>query len=295
MKNLILLVAVSICAVSVCASQAAAQEKLTPEQMKKKIEALEKENARLKKTTAKEAAVSKPSVKAKTDSYRGPFNDIGDCFAAKYIDDLRQLGVFDGVGQAFKPSEPITRGEFVSWMVRAANAIFPQGKGLYTRLDETGKSSFADVPTTHQYFKYIQGLNNTGFLMGYDDKDFRPDQALTREEMIAIKTPFDMQGIPIKKKDYATAEYVKRFWRWDDSAKVSPRYFLVFANEHYSTGKNIERAFGNLRIFKPEEPVTRAEAAACIWQFGPKESNTQNQYFPINAAEVLKKSKNRKS
>lgn len=261
----------------------------TAVQMKKRILQLERENAELRNTIKSLGGGSANLPAGSTLSGRNSaFSDTANSFAAKYISDLKRIGVFDGMGSEFKPNDPITRGEFVSWMVKAANSMFAPGKGVYTRLDEGGTPAFADVPTSHPYYKYIQGLNNTGFLVGYEDKDFRPDQMLTREELIAIKTPFDMQGVPVKNKQFATPVYIHRFWRWDDSGKISSKYCLVFANEHYSTGKNIERVFGNTRLFKPQEPVTRAEAAACIWRFGPKESNTHNQYWPVSAETVAK-------
>jgi hypothetical protein len=290
MKNLHVLLAVSLLVSNALPSFAAPE--MTPAHMKKRIAELEKENSQLK-ASLKSKGSSSSTTTASSSAKRVAFSDIGDSFASKYIEDLRQLGVFDGMGSEFKPNDPISRAEFVKWMVSAANAMFPPGKGVNTRLADGGTPSFDDVPTSHPYYRYIQGLKNTGFVVGYEDKDFRPDQMLTREEMIAIKTPFDMQGIPLKRPEYATPEYVAYFWRFDDSKLVSPKYCLAFANEHYSTGKNIERTFGNTRIFRPQEPVTRAEAAACIWQFGPKESNTQNQYWPTNAA-VIAKAKARK-
>ena len=44
--------------------------------------------------------------------------------------------------------------------------------------------AFSDINQNHPAYKYVQAFVNAGFAVGYEDKAFKPDQAITREEMI---------------------------------------------------------------------------------------------------------------
>jgi hypothetical protein len=44
-------------------------------------------------------------------------------------------------------------------------------------------ATFNDVPTTHQYFQYIEALAASGITTGYDDDTYRPGSYVTRGQM----------------------------------------------------------------------------------------------------------------
>jgi len=192
-----------------------------------------------------------------------PFTDLGEAFGSKQILELAQLGVFDRLGGTFEPIRPVTRAEFVRWLVRANNAIWAEKPERQVRLAEGGTASFTDVPPDHPDFKYVQGMMNAGFAIGYDETTFRPDEPLTREQMVAIKVGLDQGGLRVPSSDYIPA--------WTDRDRISDFFRPALQVEFYANDrvKNVERTFGTLKTFRPQMPVTRAEAAVCMSLIGP--------------------------
>ncbi|MCA9788268.1 MAG: S-layer homology domain-containing protein, partial [Cyanobacteria bacterium HKST-UBA05] len=115
-------------------------------------------------------------------------------------------------------------------------------------------------------YKYVQALSNAGYSVGYEDGTFRPNAALTREEMIGIKVGLD-KGKRVQ-PDRSMMNYV---WKFSDGDKVDERFTGYIYQDNYGGGKkgnNIQRAFGKIGTFKPTQPVLRSEAAATLWQVG---------------------------
>ncbi|MBW4512767.1 MAG: S-layer homology domain-containing protein [Scytonematopsis contorta HA4267-MV1] len=212
------------------------------------------------------------------------FEDIKGVFGEKEITELAKLGVFDSTSGKFSPQSNITRGDFMRLLVRANNAIWVE-QDKQIREAEGGQATFADVPPTHPNFRYIQGLLNTGFVSGFDEKTFAPDQPLTREQMVAIKIAVDRGGVYDFTKFNGqeaklNTEFAVNVPRWTDREQISKKFIRAFNTEYRSfsntyketfegnTFKNIERTFGATATFKPQQPVTRAEAAVCISLIG---------------------------
>lgn len=230
------------------------------------------------------ASPTSPTPQAATSPVS--FSDIQGVTGEKEITQLAQAGVFEGLsGNQFNPQQPISRAEFIRWLVRANNAIFAKDPGKQVRLAESGASEFPDVSPTHPDFRYIQGMINSGFAVGYDEKNFRPDQPITREEMIAIKSGFDSAGVT----DTPDADERLNSWipTWSDREQISRRFYRAI-NTGYSVFygkniKNVERTFGAIKSFKPKQPVTRAEAALCISVIG----NHEQMALPKSIQEAL--------
>ena len=78
----------------------------------------------------------------------------------------------------FRPNQAVTRGQAAKMLANALN------------LNVTNPSNpgFRDVPTNHDYYKYIAALSNAGIINGYDDKTFRPNEPINRNQMAKIIT-----------------------------------------------------------------------------------------------------------
>lgn len=192
----------------------------------------------------------------------GGYTDISDVFGEQEIKDLVALGILPK-GATFEPSKPVTRAEFVTWLVKVNNKLRPNGQIRIA--DATAKSTFPDVPSTNPSFRYIQGIANAGWAVGYDDRLFKPDQELTREEMIAIKMPID-RGSTITELRPAVK-------MWSDYERISQRCLPAMGFNALWPGANWERVFGQTKVCEPQKPVTRAEAAICLSSFGISKSN----------------------
>ncbi len=192
------------------------------------------------------------------------FSDLGDCPNKELVEDLARLHVFDDLGTDFKPYQPITRAEYVTWLYKAYNAIQPGQRQLH--LAPQAGPQFKDVSPSHPAYKYIQALAFTGYSIGYLDGTFRPDKPLTREEMIGIKVALDSgKDLPPYRSQ------MECVWKFSDSKQVDERFTGYVHQDFYISGpkgNNIQRAFGKTAAFHPKQAVLRNEAAATLWQEG---------------------------
>jgi len=205
------------------------------------------------------APTSTPSVAIKQVS----FTDIGGDFGQQAITDEAALGILDSTTGAFKPNAPISRAQFVRWLVKANNVYFKDTPGKQIRLAKTGPAQFVDVPVNNPDFAYIQGLANAGYVIGTDKTHFAPHRILTREELVAIKAPVD-EGGDIK-MDTGMAEFDLQ--KYSDVKKINKHYVAAVAEDGtVRTTQNISRIWGALRALSPQKPITRSEAAIAIWE-----------------------------
>ncbi len=200
------------------------------------------------------------------------FADLGQAPAElqSYITDLAKLGLFANQAN-FNPNAEISRRQYALWLVEANNRIYANQPARKIRLasGSTDKPLFQDVPTSDPDFAAIQGLANAGLLpsslTGDPTTTFRPDSPLTREELILWKVPADLrQALP-----NASVDSIQQTWGFQDAAKIDPKALRAVAAD-YQNGdlSNIRRAFGYTTLFQPQKTVSRAEAAAVLWQFG---------------------------
>lgn len=260
--SLVVLLLVSSLWVSGCQKNDQPDKRLQEEinSLKEENTKLRSENEMLKVQLSNPADPTNPSPTPIATSLPKSvaFEDIKSVFGEKEITQLGQLGVFDTTSGKFNPQAPITRAEFVRWLVRANNAIFARSPDKILRLPETGKATFSDIPPTHPDFRYIQGMTNAGFVIGYDEKNFKPNQILTREEMLAIKAALDHR---VAIESYTGGPPGV----WTDSNKISKKYWPALNVENVlQNNANVGRTFGTIKTLKPQAPVTRAEAAVCV-------------------------------
>ncbi len=192
------------------------------------------------------------------------FTDIAGAFGEKEIKDLVTIGVIDANSETFNPTKPITRAEFVRWLVKSNNIV--RKKNAFIRPSEPGSpSSFTDVTEANPDFKYIQGMADAGWSVGFPDKTFRPNDVLTREQMIGIKNPIDWNN-----ENYGG--YQKS---WSDGDKINKNFLTQMSTEAFGLyqcngNNNWSRIFGKTKVCLPQKPVSRAEAAMCVWAVGAK-------------------------
>ena len=181
--------------------------------------------------------------------------------------DLEKLGVFDKLGKDFKLLEPMTRGEYITLVYYANNAVRTQE--THIRLAPASDPGFTDIDSQHPAYKYVQAFVHSGYSVGYPDNTFKPDQPITREEMIGIKEPLDA----------GTPEHGHNIWKFNDFEEIDPKFTPFIYIDHFirnkGKGSNIQRAFGNIKSFKPKETVLGYEAIGSVWQFGGYSMKTE--------------------
>ncbi len=268
-------------------------------QATQEITKLQPQNDLLNKSSPPSTVAESPTPNPADETAQVAFDDIKGVFGEKEITQLAQLGVFDTTTGKFNPSQPITRTEFLRWLVRANNAIWFDQPNRMIREAEGGQATFADLPSTHPDFRYTQGIANAGIAVGYDQTTFKPDQPLTREQMISIKIGLDKGGIEdhiLSNKREGNEEITadrlaSGVPNWSDRTQISKRFIPAFNSEYYifpadwplprseDRFKNVDRTFGAIKSLKPQAPVTRAEAALCISLIGNHASNTDELDF----------------
>ena len=108
-------------------------------------------------------------------TYSSTFNDVAkNCWAANYIGYMQQFGIITGYADgSFRPDASVTRAEFAAIASR------------FEALTE-GTKSFSDVPSSHWAAKYINFAATRGWVNGYADGTFRPNNSITRAEVAAV-------------------------------------------------------------------------------------------------------------
>jgi predicted secreted protein len=160
---------------------------------------------------------------------------------------LVSTGYPDG---SWRPWQSITRAQFV----KMANAAFSVGPA------NPGSPTFSDVPSTDQFYQYIEGAYLAGLVNGVAAGEFGPNATITREQAAAIavrKVAVD-RGIDLN--DMKEADITEALSDFQDAASVSEdlRAEVAFAiNQGFIKGD----AAGSLR---PKGTMTRVAAAALL-------------------------------
>ena len=108
-------------------------------------------------------------------TYSNTFSDVPKGYwAANYIGYMQQFGIITGYSDgSFRPDAPVTRAEFAAIASR------------FEKLTE-GSKSFTDVPDTYWAARYISFAATRGWVTGYSDGTFKPENTITRAEVAAV-------------------------------------------------------------------------------------------------------------
>lgn len=183
------------------------------------------------------AAVPAPAVKN--------FSDVPEKNTAfKAVNDLRRLGVTDGIGgNRFGLGKQLTRGEFVTWLVKLM--------GL--KQVSPAKGSFSDNQNkTKYYYKPVETVLKYGIIT--KTAKFRPASYITREEMaVMLVCSLGYDNIAAR------------------LAYLGKPYADTAANTGYIT---MVRDFGLMdaagTLFKPADRVLREQAAVSLMRLYEK-------------------------
>ncbi len=170
------------------------------------------------------------------------FGDVAaDHWAYDYITELSGRGVINGYSDGtFRPENNITRAELTAVICRAMGPADP---------DVPSAAIFIDVQADEWYSPYIAWANGAGYVTGYPDGSFLPDENITREDIcVILARTAGAQDAPAP--DFA------------DSAEISD--YAVF-------GVGLMQSMGIINgkennRFDPKAPATRAEICKMIFK-----------------------------
>lgn len=174
------------------------------------------------------------------------FTDVPPGFWAKpYIDRLAAQGLVSGLPtRQFEPSRPMTRAEFTAQVARAFE-MPPQRPG----------QSFTDIAPDFWGTSAIQSAVQMGFVTGYPNREFRPNEIVTRLQVLtALATGLSLT--PPNASDALLQPY-------EDAAAI-PDWAKDQVAAAIAAGIIAPSPTG-INQLRPDEPATRAEVATLIY------------------------------
>ena len=184
-----------------------------------------------------------PSPNPNPNPAPGGLSDIQGHWAAAFIQALVSRGLVSGFPDGtFKPEAPLTRAQYASIIAKAFDQ--PLSRPV---------TNFSDVADNFWGRDPIVRSNQMGFVSGYPDGSFRPNQNLTRVQAIVSL----MSGLGLKD---GTLDLLGVY---SDRAQI-PGY----ATEAVATAtqRRVVVNYPNVRQLDPMRDITRAEVTALIYQ-----------------------------
>lgn len=108
-----------------------------------------------------------------------PFKDVSENWAYPLILMLYSRGIIDGFPDGnFYPERSLTRAEFIKILMEALKPPIP--------LIHVQNPTFSDVPFSHWASSYVENAVLLGWAKGFPDGTFRPDDPLTKEQVLTF-------------------------------------------------------------------------------------------------------------
>ena len=163
------------------------------------------------------------------------FSDVTeDLWYNKAVSSMVKGGFIKGYPDGtFRGDNQITRAEFVTIMSRIMGVT-------------TGASDFSDVDG-HWAADAIGAAAEQGWVNGYEDGTFRPDNPMTRAEVMAVMNRIKERGVNEKSK-LGDSSKVKTF---SDNADTSAWYYYEIVeatNDHQTSGKRPDENWATNKV-----------------------------------------------
>ncbi|MEN6463511.1 MAG: S-layer homology domain-containing protein [Syntrophomonas sp.] len=161
-------------------------------------------------------------------------SDITGHWAAAQVNNWLEKGLIRGYEDGtFKPDNNITRAEFV--------AVINRALGLTTKTAIT----FSDVSPDAWYAGDIEKAKAAGYILGYEDGAFKPDNPITRIESAKILTSvlkLNNYETSAKLNEYQDAGNIPQWGKESLNSAVTEKYFQGYPDNTIRPLNNISRA-----------------------------------------------------
>ncbi|XP_044505910.1 uncharacterized protein LOC123225759 isoform X2 [Mangifera indica] len=187
---------------------------------------------------------------------------------------LAALQVLKVIESGAQPTDLCTRREYARWLVSASSAlsrntvskVYP---AMY--IDNVTELAFDDVTPEDPDFSSIQGLAEAGLISSrLSQRDlfnedpgplcFSPESPLSRQDLVSWKMALEKRQLP-----EADRKILHQLSGFIDIDKINPDAWPALVAD-LSAGEQgiIALAFGCTRLFQPNKPVTKAQAAVAL-------------------------------
>lgn len=214
--------------------------------------------------------VASAQTTAQTPTSTSSFTDVSsDYWALPFIQALAQRGIITGFPDGtFKPNQSVTRAEFATLIQKAFNQ---------NPVRQLSSSGFVDVPTNYWAADAIREAYETGFLTGYPGNLFQPNQQIPKVQALVALT----SGLGLNVNDNAST--INSTYYTDASA--IPNYAVN--NVAAATQARLVVNYPNVNQLNPQVPLTRAEAAAILYQALVRQGQLQSLASNVSAASYI--------
>lgn len=190
---------------------------------------------------------------------------------------LSALQVLKVIEPGARSGDLCTRREYARWLVVASNCL---SRNTYSKvcpamyIENVSELAFDDVTTEDPDFPFIQGLAEAGLIsskLSRSDMNvsedvlnshyfFSPESPLSRQDLVSWKMALDKRQLPEVDKNslYKTSGYI-------DIDKIDAAAWPALAADLGAGDQSITAlAFGFTRLFQPNKPVTKGQAALAL-------------------------------
>lgn len=174
------------------------------------------------------------------------YNDVEkEAWYKEAIDYVTKKGIMVGISEnEFAPEVPVTRGMFVTVIHRIEGTP-----------GASEKSTFEDVKRNSWYAEAVDWANENNIVYGYSDKEYGPDDIITREQMAAIIYRYaEYKGI---NSSVENGEKYKVYSDYENISEYAKNAVSWVSEKGLMSGDE-----GG--TFRPTDKATRAETAQMI-------------------------------
>ncbi|KAK3220696.1 hypothetical protein Dsin_014666 [Dipteronia sinensis] len=187
---------------------------------------------------------------------------------------LAALQVLKVIEADAQPGDLCTRREYARWLVSASSALSRNTMSkVYPAMyiENVTELAFDDVTPEDPDFSFIQGLAEAGLissklshwdLLNEDSGPFRfsPESPLSRQDLVSWKMVLEKRQLP-----EANRKILYQLSGFIDIDKINPDAWPALVADLSAGEQGITAlAFGCTRLFQPDKPVTKAQAAVAL-------------------------------
>lgn len=191
------------------------------------------------------------------------FSDVpSNYWAQGFIQELASRNIIKGFPDgSFRPNAPVTRAQFAAMLNQAID-----------KAPIRASINFADIPTNFWAAPAIQKAHTIGFMSGYPNNLFKPSENISRVQiLVALANGFNYNP---------TQPVANTLKTYSDSPSI-PNYALNSIAA--ATENRLVVNYPNITNLNPNQPATRAEVAALIYQALVRSGKAQ----PINSPYIV--------
>lgn len=181
--------------------------------------------------------------------YANSYNDINNNFwAYNYINELSNEHIIAGYADnTYRPNAPVSRAEFATMIIKALEKENTQ---------VTSRYNFRDIASNYWGDQNIQRAQKLGLVTGYPDGTFRPNDYITRTQVLAVFSKSVNSG---NLSNVKANEILNQF---SDSNQIQEWAKPAVAGAVLA---NLQVNYPNQALLSPNANATRAEVAGMLF------------------------------